>query len=176
MKTLVIVLLALALPAACAAVIDPDPDLLGIYFDTQADNNCLQVESGTPFRAYVILTNPTAGSIDAFEFGYENEFDSRHYGMLAMLGATLPAQSVNVGSGDASGGDVIVGLATPLPTSSAMVLVTWDLLVLEKFPVLMYLGPSATPSLPDGLPVVQEAGGAVGDALGRAMVGLLEGR
>lgn len=159
MKTLVIVLLALALPVASAAVIDPDPDLLGIYFDTQADINCLQVDSGTSFSAFVILTNPSAGSIDAFEFGYENEFDSNYYGMLALLGAILPPGSINVGSGDASGGDYIVGLASPMPPATALVLCTWEYLVLDKFPVLMYLGPSSTPSLPGGLPVVQEAGG-----------------
>jgi hypothetical protein len=159
MKTLAIVLLAVSLPVASIAVIDPDPDLIGIYFDTQADINCLQVDPGSSFSAYVILTNPSVGSIDAFEFGYENEFDSDFYGMLALLGAILPPQSVNVGSGDANSGDVIVGMASPLPPATALVLLTWEYMALDKFPVMMYLGPSSTPSLPGGLPVVQEAGG-----------------
>jgi len=154
MKILAIALMTVALPAVCLAVVDPDPDLMGIYFDTRADNDCLQVEAGTPFPAYVILTNPTFAGVDAFEFGYENEFDSSHLGSLVLMGATLPPQSIDVGSGDATGGDHIVGLASPVPPATALVLLTWQYMMLEKFPVAMYLGPTSTPSLPEGLPVV----------------------
>lgn len=158
MKTLVIVFLAFLIPVAALAVIDPDPDLLGIYFDTQADINCLQVDAGRPFYAYVILTNPTFAGIEAFEFGYENEFDSSYYGMLAQLGAELPPGAINVGDGDATTGNYVVGLASPVPPSAATILVTWQYLVLDKFLVLMYLGPSSPSSGDDGLPVVQSAG------------------
>ena len=157
MKTLVITLLVAMLPVAALAVIDPDPDLLGIYFDTQADENCLQVDSGVTFNAYVILTNTSQDGIEAFEFSYENEYDSDYSGMFVMLGQTLPPHAINVGSGDSSSGSIQTGLAVPLYSESAMVLVTWQYLVLNSFPVMMYLGPAGIPSLDEGLPVVQNS-------------------
>ena len=157
MKTLAIALLAALLPTASMAVIDPDPDLLGIYFDTEADNNCLQVASGTAFTAYVILTNTSQAGVEAFEFGYENEFDNDFYGLFVRLSQTLPSNSIDVGSGDASSGFVQAGLAYPLPAASALVLVTWKYMALDTFPVLMYLGPADNPSLPDGMPVIQNS-------------------
>jgi hypothetical protein len=117
------------------------------------------VEPGTPFPVYVILTNPTFAGIEAFEFGYENEFDGAYYGMLVQLGAELPPGAINVGDGDAAGGTFVVGLASPVPPSAATVLVTWQYLVLDSFLVLMYLGPGSPPSIPgESLPIVQSGG------------------
>jgi hypothetical protein len=108
---------------------------------------------------YAILTNPTFAGIEAFEFGYENEFDSRYFGMLAQLGAELPPGAINVGDGDARSGSFVVGLASPVPPSSATILVTWQYLVLDQFLVLMYLGPGSPPSIPgESLPIVQSSG------------------
>jgi hypothetical protein len=69
MKKLVVLLLASLVATSAFAVLDPDPDMMGIYFDTNADNNCLTSPSGVPFSAYLILTNTTAPAINAYELG-----------------------------------------------------------------------------------------------------------
>ena len=72
MKMLFGLLLASLVTTSALAVIDPDSDSIGIYFDMEADDNCLTVPAETPFVAYLILTNPSAPAINAYEFGLEN--------------------------------------------------------------------------------------------------------
>ena len=60
MKKLVVLLLVSLMAASAFAVTDPDPNMIGVYFDTDANDNCMIVGPSTPFNAYVILTNTDA--------------------------------------------------------------------------------------------------------------------
>lgn len=54
------------------AIMDGTPDLFGLYFDENADINC--VDGVTPFSqqfVYAIYTNPTVPEIIGYEFGVD---------------------------------------------------------------------------------------------------------
>ncbi len=67
MKKLVVILLVSMMAASAFAVTDPDPNMIGIYFDLNANDNCLTIGPSIPFNAYLILTNSTAPTISAYE-------------------------------------------------------------------------------------------------------------
>jgi hypothetical protein len=158
MKKLVILLMLSLMATSAFAVVDPDPDMLGIYFDLNADDNCLTTAANVPFFAYVILTNPTVPGVEAFEFGYENAVPVGLETLIFQLATTLPAGAIDVGDGIPTGGNIIAGLAVPVPAAPATVLVTWQYLLLTPMPVEMYLTASNPSSIPGGLPVIQAEG------------------
>ncbi|MFT7700335.1 MAG: hypothetical protein ACI8S7_002178, partial [Candidatus Krumholzibacteriia bacterium] len=82
-------------------------------------------------------------------------------GMFFRLAATLPAGAVDLGnSTDITLGDYVVGLATPLPASSAVAFVSWQFLLLAPISMEIYLGPASIESIADGLPAY-EIGGSI---------------
>jgi hypothetical protein len=131
---------------------------MGIYFDMTADNNCIDVGANQAFFAYVIMTNPTVPGVEAFEFGYENVVPAGFETLLFQLATNLPAGAIDVGEGTPIAGNIIAGLATPVPAAPATILVTWQYLPLGVFPIEMYLTASEPSSLPGGLPVIQAEG------------------
>ena len=158
MKKLVVLLMVSLMATSAFAVVDPDPDMIGIYFDMTADNNCAEgIAASVPFFAYAILTNPSGTQIDAFEFGYDNNAFGNEASIF-QLATTLPPNAIDVGSGTPASGDIIVGLGTPLPAEPATVLVTWQYLLLVPMSIEMYLTASEPSSLPGGLPVIQMDG------------------
>ena len=161
MKLMVTLFLGILATSTAAATIDPGPDVLGIYFDSSADNNCLATNAGTAFYAYVILTNPSVPVITAFEFDYENELGpTEDASQFLLLGQTLPPQSINVGSGgDAYAGNFIVGIGTPVPASSATILVTWQYMTMSPIAMKMFLRASTPSSVSEGLPAIIGSGG-----------------
>jgi hypothetical protein len=159
MKTLLVLLLSCLVAVPAFSVIDPDPDMLGIYFDQNADDNCLMVGTD-PFFAYLILTNPTVAAINAYEFSFENCIctgTDQFFFMTASNIAHGAVEGLDVGVHDKLGGDYIVGLAEPLVTSPATILHSWQYLSTAIQPIRMFLGPSSVPSIPGGLPVIQDA-------------------
>ena len=90
MKKLVVLLLATLVATSAFAVIDPDPNMVGIYFDETADDNCLTIAASVPFMAYFIATNPTPAEINAYEFGFNNAVPEGMEGMLFMLASNTP--------------------------------------------------------------------------------------
>jgi len=53
------------------AVVDPRPDVLGVYFDETGDQICNDaVIPFTPFSVWIVYTNPTPAEILGFEVGY----------------------------------------------------------------------------------------------------------
>lgn len=158
MKTLFTVLLMIFLAGSAGAVVDPDPNSLGVYFDLNADINYLDVASDIEFWAYVTLTNPTWDHVKAFEFGYELVVPAGMEGMIFRLADTLPPTAVTVGpSPDVLQGEYIIGMGIPYPTSEATILVEWKFLTIAPMPIEFHLGPSSVPSVPDGLPAIQNA-------------------
>jgi len=162
MKKLVVLLLVSLMASSAFAVADPDPNMMGFYFDMGADQNCLEVGVNIPFFCYVIVTNPTIAAIDAYEFHFTNEVPVGLDGLWFQLANNIAngaASGVDVGVSNKLGGDVIVGLATPIPCTSATIVHSWQYMLLTAMSVPMYLTGSSVPSLPGGLPVIQEAGG-----------------
>ena len=162
MKKLVVLLMVSLMATSAFAVVDPDPDMIGVYFDVNADNNCLTTGPSVPFFAYVCVTNPTAQAIDAYEFGYQMAVPAGMEGMIFRLATNIAngaASGVDVGVSGPTGGDVIVGLATPLPGGPVVIVHSFQYMLLAAMEVPVFLTASSSPSLPGGLPVVQEAGG-----------------
>lgn len=155
MKIVFAVLLIFLLAGSAGAVVDPDPNSLGVYFDLDADVNYLDVAPDTEFWAYVTLTNPTWDHVMAFEFGFELVVPAGMEGMIFRLADTLPPTSVSCDPGPGVlQGHYINGMGLPYPTNEATVLVKWCFLTIAPMTIEFLLGPSSLPSLPDGLPVI----------------------
>ncbi len=161
MKKLVVLLLVTFMATSAFAVIDPDPDMVGIYFDETADDNCLMIGASTPFMAYFIATNPVPAEINAYEFGFTNAVPAGMEGMLFMLASNTPPEAIDVGSHTPLGGDYIVGMANPMPATEATVLHSWQYMLLAVIPVDMYIFQSSKPSIPGVYPVLQDANGSI---------------
>jgi hypothetical protein len=157
MKKLVVILMVSLMATSAFAVIDPDDNMVGVYFDLGADTNSLPgIDPFVDFDMYVILTNPTMAAIDAFEFSYNM------VGPLVIQNfQNYPAGALDVGGGSAATGNIITGLAEPLVTTEATVLIHWGYLVRGVEALDIFIGPSEPSSVPNGLPVIQEAGGAL---------------
>ncbi len=109
-----------ALPAL--AVVNPQENVIGPYFDESADLDCLEgVGMNTQLPVYIILTRPTFGELFGFEVGLD-------YGSsLVLVGQEFHNdQALNVGSGN----DFVVGFGMPTYTREATVLMTLTMLYL----------------------------------------------
>ena len=170
MKKLVVLLMVSLMATSAFAVVDPDTDMLGVYFDTAADQNCIDAAANVPFFAYVTITNPSSAEVHGLEFGY-SIVSSAGPGLMFRLANNLPAGAVDLGTNtDLFAGDYVVGLANPLPGTPAVQFVTWQFLLLAPQSVEIFLGPSSVPSLDDGMPAY-EIGGAI-QSLGLATGGV----
>ena len=119
MKKLVVLigLVSLVFSSGAMAQIDPDDDMLGIYFDVNATIFCTEALVGAPFPAYLCLTNPTyVGADGEAVSGWECNVEVTPG--VFILAWNLTAGAVNVSLPP----DFIVGLATPLPWSPVIVL------------------------------------------------------
>jgi hypothetical protein len=144
-----------------AATIDPDADQLGVYFDLEADENCLTVVPSLPFFAYVTITNPSAAEIHGLEFGYHLEVPEGSEGLLFRLANFCPGECFDWNNTDPLDGDYVVGLASPIPGAGAdVIFITWQFMLLAPMTIDFYLGPAVVQSLPDGLPAY-EIGGSI---------------
>ena len=173
MKKLVVLLLASLVATSAFAVIDEDPDMIGIYFDMNADDNCLTIPFNAPFMAYLVATNPTPALINAYEFGYRIDVPAGMEGMLfRMADASAGTGAVDVGnSTNLLEGDYVIGLAAAIPTTEATVLHSWNYMVLAVFPVEMYIFQSVKPSVPGTFPVLQNADGSILYTVGQSTGG-----
>jgi len=164
MKKLVVLLLVSLMATSAFAVIDPDYDMMGIYFDLNADNNCLTQGPSIPFMVYVVLTNTTAPGINAYELGLDVVVPVGFEGMIFRLASTIAngvVAGVDVGTSGALGGDFIVGLNGTLPGAPAIVLHSFQYMLLAPMAVEFYIGASSAPSIPGDYPVVQNADGSI---------------
>ena len=146
---------------AFAIPVDPLPDHIGVYFDAGATVANFDSSPNVPFTAYVIITNPTAANIWGAELSYQFVVPPGLENSYARLGNSLPPQAVDLGNSEnVSQGDYIVGLASPLPQSAAVIFVTWELVLMDNFPMDIFIGPAVSQSIDDGLPAYS-AGGAI---------------
>lgn len=153
MTRAIFILSLLYAASALAVPIDPASDHIGVYFDADATITNIDSSANIPFTAHVIITNPTIANIQGFELGYQFVVPPGFEDSYELLGDSLPPQPVDVGlKYNLSQGDYIVGLGSPLPHSTAVIIVTWDLVLTEDFPMDIFLGPVLPQSIDDGLP------------------------
>ncbi|MEN8005453.1 MAG: hypothetical protein ABFS42_00425 [Candidatus Krumholzibacteriota bacterium] len=164
MKKLILLLLACLVANSAFAAMGPFDSYMGLYFDTNASQRCYFGPASVPFDVYLILTNTTAPSINAYELGLDVEVPAGMEGMVFRLASTIAngvVSGVDVGTNGPLGGDFIVGLAAPIPSQPAMVLHYFQYMLLSPMIVHFYIGASSAPSIPGDLPVVQNAEGSI---------------
>ena len=128
MKKLLLLLVTMLVATSAFAVLDPEPDRMGLYFDLEADVSCL--EDVAPFSTHdmhLILTRPTADMIYGFEAGHTMD------GQGLILGLTF---AVPNNFWYELPDNIFCGYGAPQPTSLATLLVTFNVMYLDT-----YLGP-----------------------------------
>ena len=144
-----LIIIALAAPNA-QAVVDPDPDGIGVYFDLNADITETVAMPSLPFDAYVILTNPTSAEIYGISFSFNINVPPESEAFLFRLsydvvfGCIAPHLDFHPFYGD-----VWCGGTEPIPGSPAVVLLRWQFMLLAPVSAEFYLGQS---NRPDPLP------------------------
>jgi hypothetical protein len=163
MKKLVVLFLACVVATSAFAVIDPDPNSIGIYFDLNADTNCSDQSVSVPFMAYLILTNTTAPTVSAYEVGYLNVGPGPgQLFRLSSLIANGDMTGLDLGeNGDPMMGDHIVGLSSPIPGNPATVLHSWNYMLLAQVGMEMYISAASQSSLEGPFPVILNANGNI---------------
>lgn len=160
MKRLGMLLIVMLMASSAFAVIDPDPNMMGLYFDLNADTNSFAATVNVPFMAYLMLTNPTYADVSGFEAGYEVVVPAGMEGLYFRLNEDLQG-GLNVAVGNtALLGEYVVGWPAPRTTSAATVLVAWQMMLIAPMQVEVFLGPSNSPSVDNGLPAL-EIGGSI---------------
>ena len=142
-KVLALGLLSLFVASGAMAQVDPDPDGIGIYFDTDATVYCVEgVFPGQygPGFVYLVITNPT---IAAGVAGYECYLEVT--GPAFVLDWGYQGAAINA----ATPPDFAVGLASPLvPVNNAVVLLDMTVFLTGVDPVHWRVLPSTNPSIP----------------------------
>lgn len=151
--SLMLALILLAAAPAATAIVNPEDNVVGPYFDQSADLDCLEgVEPNAQLPIYIILTHPTFDQLYGFELGLD--YDSN----LILLGQDIPHSGViNVGNGDS----IIAGFGSPTRTSEATLLVTLTMLHVgtADSPSYFNVQGSSPSSLDPAYPTVLLAGG-----------------
>jgi hypothetical protein len=148
------VLLVGMMPVGAGAVLDPTPDLLGVYFDTQGDIPDLNVGSNMPFNMHFILTEPSASQILGYEFSYQMNMQPSQEALIFKLGHTLPPgiNDLTMPVYDGLAGEVRQSWPAPVPTSNAVILMTFQYLLLAPLTAYLTTGPAYVETVVDGLP------------------------
>ena len=162
MRFLIVTLILVGSVVPGFATVDPDPDQIGIYFDTNADVTCIDVPPSVPFWAYVVITNPSS-EILGVEFSLCIEYIGGYESMLFLLSDEWwfgpRIQPVEL---DWCPGGVIMGWGTPLiPQEANAVVVGLRYMLLSDMGLQFYLGPVFPPSIEDGLPAYLGTGNVV---------------
>lgn len=148
MKKLVVLLgLAMFMATSAFAVVDPDDNMLGCYWDLNADVN-LVAPMPAPMNMYVILTNPTFDAVAGFEFGITIEAAVAPY-LLGVVHYGAGATDMFVPFDD-----YMVGLATPLVTTEATALVAINVGNFAGVPLDIFLHGCSIPSVDVNLPAM----------------------
>lgn len=123
-RSTILVLLLILTWGTAVAVVDPEPDKIGIYFDETGDQACEEI-SGLPFTlvpAAIILTRPTMAEITGWEAAVHSAD-----GELLILNPEVAGD----GTATVVDGRFQVAYETPLATTEATVLARMDLVAMD---------------------------------------------
>ncbi len=148
MKKILLTLVAtLVMTSSAFAVMNPDDDIMGMYWDTDANDNCAISYSGVSLL-YIIMTNPTFDYLYGFECGFDIEATNVPY----ILGATFAnSQALDVAAGFQN---FIVGFGAPTTCSEATLLVSLEIGNFSGVDLNFFLHESNPASIEGNLPVV----------------------
>ena len=157
MKKMIILWMALLMASSTFAMVDTDPDMMGMYFDEDADLPCL--DGATPYSThtlFLIITNPSFELLFGWEAGYDL------LGSAQVLSTGLPPEQLPLDVGG-NPGNHIVGFGEPMimgpvNTVAVMMVLYTDT---ESSPVDFMLHGADPGSLPGDLPVVLLADGVL---------------
>lgn len=148
MKKLVVFLMVSLLASSAFAVVDPDADSIGIYFDETADVNCADPALYAPFPAYIIITNPSQPVVAGFEASWAAMGTP---GQLIVQTFAFPVETVNVGDQN----NILAGFNSALPSTEAVIVASMTFLMVGGDPNPIMIGPATPSSGTDGLPLYQ---------------------
>ena len=156
MKKLIILLMALVMASTAFAIVDPDPDMMGMYFDLDADIPCL--EGATPYSTqllYLTITNPSFDQLMGWEAGYGLVGEGQ------VLSVIFPPEQLPLDVGGP--GNHIVGFGGPMFMGPVNIVATIAALYLatDSSPLDFFLHGADPGSLPGDLPVVLLPGGVL---------------
>ena len=149
MKTIQATMVVLLMATCAFAVVDPDPNSIGLYFDENADVTCLDgVALHELVTIFIILTRPTEDVIWGFELGYDLVGDALCVHNEINDSGTCPTTD--------DPGNIIWGFFSPLPTSEATILATQIYLNMdsELGPVTFHLHGSNPSSVDPAYPTL----------------------
>ncbi len=122
MKKLVVLFMAMMIATSAFAIVDPDDNMMGFYFDTEADNPCATVPAFTTVPMYLVMTNMTSDALYGFEVGYTIE------GNAMVLSTEFDNPSIiDVGQP----GNHIVGFGSPTMTAPVTFLATLSVMNMD---------------------------------------------
>ncbi len=140
-----IVLLLLCKASLVSAIVDPEPNRIGMYFDLGADIMCTAMPSPFPStNVYIILTNPTYTTVHGWEASIHSTGDS-----IAIEGTCFAPGSVNTGDGS----EFIVTFDIPMVTTTTTILAIVTL-VPNATEECLFLTGVEHPSFPSTKPLV----------------------
>jgi hypothetical protein len=135
-------LCAAALLAVLPALPAGATDEIGLFFDTQAEQPCLEAGSFTTLATYLILVQPSASS------GVSGWECAVRYDNATFTSCTLAGTALNVFQAP----DFQVGLSPSLPWAQDVLLAQLNFVSGGAGPVRFYVEPCRIPSIP-GTPV-----------------------
>jgi hypothetical protein len=108
----------LVVPVAFAQPADPDPNGVGVYFDLDGTIYCQETFAGggIVFNAYVLITNPTATDVTAFEAHCSVETD-----ITFAFGGDWGLASGGTNVGIVEDGEFYAAWNTPIPITGPTV-------------------------------------------------------
>ena len=152
-----LIITALAAPNA-HAVVDPDPDGIGVYFDLNADITETMASPSLPFWTYVILTNPTRAEIYSISFSFNIVVPPGTENSIMRVSQVVDFICIEPAVFHPLYGDVVCGGDVPIPGSPAVVLLSWMFMLTDTIPVDFYLGQSNMPDPAQQLAYESESG------------------
>jgi len=136
MRFLAMLIACVACAVSARATVDPDADQIGVYFDLNADETCLEVDPFGQFSVYLIVTNPSATEIAGINVALCLEggvLQARHFWYEDWVGIDSYSESCHYMS---------VGFMEPIPVVGSNVpLVRVDYLLLSEPEVKFYVQP-----------------------------------
>ncbi len=155
MKRMLFLFMAMLIATSAFAIVDPDDDMMGFYFDLEGYYPCIDgVAAYSTHNLFLILTRPTADEIFGFEAGYTIEGE----GMVLSVEFSVD-NFINVGTND----NMIVGFGEPLPTTPVTLLASLSVMYMDTTmgPLDFFLHGSEPSSMDPLYPVVLLDGGVL---------------
>jgi|WetSurMetagenome_2_1015567.scaffolds.fasta_scaffold223212_2 hypothetical protein len=149
----------IALSACLAIVVSVSPAAanVGVYFDSAASLNSIFVPSWAPFSAYIVLTESPVNAVDGAQLAYSLRASHNPTAPVLRISQDVYGATGAIGT-DALSGEYVLSWATPRPAGSALVLVSWQLVLTADDDLDICLAEVADPWVSDGMPEIQCAG------------------